>query len=163
MKVERDATNKLLIDGRQTLTAPRFLLHFTSTQTGANVYAITQNSGAVSGPLILTFDEVGDGGTVAPTSGDILLSPAGWWELSVYEQTSTTNLDPANASRLVASMGVEVVGTSCTASAYTENQCPGGGGEGCGETLTIRVYVDGVLASTTTGLDACENQTVNIG
>ncbi|HPJ53820.1 MAG TPA: hypothetical protein PLF80_12875 [Flavobacteriales bacterium] len=159
MAITRDATNKITVDGRETLASPRFLLHFYSTQTCANVYCITTNSGGSGGPLLLTFDEVGDSGTVAPTSGDIKLSPPGWWELSIYEQTSITNLDPANATRLVASMGVEVVGESCTASAYTPNQCPDGGE--C-DTATVNVYFNGALVQTLSDLSCGDTQTINI-
>lgn len=36
------------------------------------------------------------------------------------------------------------------------------GGEGCGETLTVNITVNGVLEETLTGLDACADQTYDI-
>ena len=162
MRITRDTSFDLFFAGRETLGTSYWLVVFTSVDTGLNNYCVTTNSGADTGPILLPITEVGADGTATATSGQVKLSPPGDWIIKVYEQGSATNLDPANATRLAFEQQVTVLGDACETEANSGTECPPGGGDGCGETLTIRVYVDGVLTSTTTGLDACENQTVNI-
>lgn len=161
MRITRDTSFDLFFAGRETLGTSYWLVVFTSVETGLNNYCVTTNSGSAQGPILLPITEVGDG-TATATSGQVKLSPPGDWIVKVYEQSSSTNLDPDNASRLAFELQVTVLGDACETEANSGTECPPGGGDGCGETLTITVTVNGVLESTTTGLDACENQTVNI-
>ena len=123
MNVERGALNRIFLDGQQTVTPSYFLLVFSSVTSGLNVYAVTTNSGAAAGPLLLPFEEM-DGGATAPLDAQINLSPPGDWDLTVYEQKSGINLDPANALRTVGTMQLRVDGDACSSSEYAGTPCP---------------------------------------
>lgn len=161
MQVTRDASFTLVFAARQTVTPSYWLVVFTSVTTGLNNYCVAANQATAGGAIRLDLTETGDAAATA-TSGEVKLSPPGNWLVAIYEQTSASNLDPANATRLAWSGMVNVLGEACEPEANSGTECPPGGGDGCGETLTITVTVNGVLESTTTGLDACDDQTVNI-
>jgi hypothetical protein len=55
--------------------------------------------------------------------GEVLLSPPGNWNLKIYEQTSSSNLVPASANRLVKDVDVFVDGAGVADSGWTET-CP---------------------------------------
>lgn len=101
-----------------TLTSPYFLFEFTNDFTQTPVYFIAANTSSYSyryDSFVITETS----GTNILTSGTITLSPAGQWTYRVFEQTSSTNLNPANATTLLETGIVKVVGTSDT---YYENQ-----------------------------------------
>lgn len=115
MDVERDAVNRIFQPGRQTSGLGKFLLAWTKVDSGAFTACITTNAGNVEGPLILTFTETGD---TAPdnTDAEVQLNE-GNWTLTVYEQSSTTNLNPSLADRTLWTEEVlvtNVAGSSAT-------------------------------------------------
>ena len=155
MNIEQGASNTILHEGRETLASPYFLLEFFSVSTRLYNYVITTNSGNSFGPLLLEFEEV-SGGTADPEAGTVILSPPGNWKLSVYEQASSTNVDPDLASRRVGQpQQVTVDGTACSPSGHS-----GIGGGGC--LFGLDIYVNGSLEAQVANQDPCVANTVNI-
>lgn len=69
--------------------------------------------------------------TINPLSGVIALNPSGFWKYNVYEQLSSTNLDPLLAAGMVETGKVQVLDTPYTDSIYTQ------------QSTTNEVYVNG--------------------
>lgn len=135
MRIVRDTSFDLFFAGRETLSTSYWLVVFTSVETQLNNYCVTSNSGASQGPILLPITEVGDG-TATATSGQVKLSPPGDWIVKVYEQGSSTNLDPDNATRLVFEQQVTVLGDVCETEANSGTECPPGNGDCDPVTLT---------------------------
>ena len=89
MNVERGAGNTLLVTARRTLSPSNWLLYWVKVQGGAVAHCITTNDGSSTGPLLLSFTE-----TATPVDPDDVTLADGDWRLSVYEQTSDTNVLP---------------------------------------------------------------------
>jgi hypothetical protein len=136
MQIERGASNTFALLGRSILSPSYWLLWFRDPERNASVYCIATASNTTGGMLTLTFTE-----TNTPTAldGEVKLSPRGNWELKVYEQTSPTNLDPANAGRLVKTIGLLVVGPEASDTGWSGTACPTDGDE-CDP---LRVLVNG--------------------
>lgn len=135
MHIERGSINTILVNARPTLTPSRWLLWFRDPERNANVYCLC--TALVGGsPTLIRFTE-----TDTPTalSGEVKLSPPGNWELKVYEQTSTTNLNPANANRLVEAIDVLVVGEVEDETGWSGDPCPPCEGGGDCDPLTVTV------------------------
>lgn len=126
MQIERGASNTFALLGRPILSPSYWLLWFRDPERNASVYCIATASNTTGGMLTLTFTE-----TNSPTAlnGQVKLSPRGNWELKVYEQTSATNLNPANAGRLVKTIGILVTGTEAADTGWSGTACPPGGGD----------------------------------
>jgi hypothetical protein len=126
MQIERGASNTFALLGRSILSPSYWLLWFRDPERNASVYCIATASNTTGGMLTLTFTE-----TNTPTAldGEVKLSPRGNWELKVYEQTSPTNLNPANAGRLVKTIGLLVVGPEASDTGWSGTACPPDGGE----------------------------------
>ena len=110
---------------RVTLSPSYWLLHFTDIERGGNAYCVVQPGNSGGAFISLTFTE-----TTAPVAldGEVLLAPPGNWNVKIYEQTSSTNLVPASANRLVKDVDVFVVGDGVADGGWTET-CPTDGGE----------------------------------
>lgn len=162
MDIERASTNTLFQPGRQTPGLGYFLLCFTKVETDAVTLCLTQNTGNVNGPLQLPFDETGSDAPVA-LSGEVQLSE-GDWKLIVYEQASSTNLNPSLADREV---WHELIRVSNEAGADDPApydpcefcECPEVG-ESC--PIDLIVNVDGVEVATQEDIDPCEDNTVTV-
>ena len=175
MQIERGASNTFALLGRSILSPSYWLLWFRDPERNASVYCIATASNTTGGMLTLTFTE-----TNTPTAldGEVKLSPRGNWELKVYEQTSPTNLDPANAGRLVKTIGLLVVGPEASDTGWSGTACPPDGGEcdplsyslvnsnndeldggsvpdPCGENLTLNAP-DAVIRTTDTLLNVAQ-------
>lgn len=125
MQIERGASNTLVVMARVTLSPSYWLLHFTDIERGGNAYCVVQPGNSGGAFISLTFTE-----TTAPVAldGEVLLAPPGNWNVKIYEQTSSTNLVPASANRLVKDVDVFVVGDGVADGGWTET-CPTDGGE----------------------------------
>lgn len=159
MDVERAAANRMFQPGRATPGLGRFLLSFEKVDTGATTVCLVQNSGVAGGPLILEFEETG-ATTAVPLAGEVQLS-AGDWELTVYEQSSTTNLNPslANVTRWSELVRVSnAAGASDPAPYDPCDYCDGG--VGCTD-MDITVNVNGAFVQTVS-IDPCVTNTLNI-
>jgi len=157
MRIERDASNSFTLAARPTLTPSRWLLRFNRENDPATEQLCIAEALATEGmPVLLTFTEVA--ASPDPQDAEVTLPP-GQWRLRVYEQ-DTTSLNYSLSGRNVYDVLVEVVGAAAPDPDPTD-PCAGSG-EGCGETLTVRIYLDSVLQSTLTGLDACADQTYNV-
>jgi hypothetical protein len=132
MVIERGASNTLVVMGRVTLSPSYWLLHFTDIERGSNAYCVVQAGNSSASFISLTFTE-----TTSPVAldGEVLLSPPGNWNLKIYEQTSSSNLVPASANRLVKDVDVFVDGAGVADSGWTET-CPTD--EDC-DPLSVRV------------------------
>ena len=106
---------------------------FRDPERNASVYCLC--SALVAGsPTLIRFEE-----TDTPTAlnGQVKLSPPGNWTLKIYEQSSTTNLNPANATRLVEERAVFVVGAVEPESGWSGTECPPGSGDDCEDATAI--------------------------
>jgi hypothetical protein len=166
MQIERGASNTFALLGRSILSPSYWLLWFRDPERNASVYCIATASNTTGGMLTLTFTE-----TNTPTAldGEVKLSPRGNWELKVYEQTSPTNLDPANAGRLVKTIGLLVVGPEASDTGWSGTACPTDGDEcdplrvlvngepyatiedPCGAIATVKVAQDGTAVGSLVG------------
>ena len=133
MQIERGASNTLVVMARVTLSPSYWLLHFTDIERGGNAYCVVEPGNSGGAFISLTFTE-----TTAPVAldGEVLLAPPGNWNVKIYEQTSSTNLVPASANRLVKDVDIFVVGDGVADGGWTET-CPTDGDE-C-DPLSLRV------------------------
>jgi hypothetical protein len=133
MVIERGASNTLVVMARVTLSPSYWLLHFTDIERGGNAYCVVEPGNSGGAFISLTFTE-----TSAPVAldGEVLLAPPGNWNVKIYEQTSSINLVPASANRLVKDVDIFVVGDGVADGGWTE-RCPTDGDE-C-DPLSVRV------------------------
>jgi hypothetical protein len=106
---------------KSTLTNPYFLFNFTSDVTGEAVNFIASDLSNYTdryNQFLITETS----GTAIYTSGTIELSPTGTWTYKVYEQTSSSNLNPLLCDNLTPlEVGiVKVKGTETTYSANSD-------------------------------------------
>lgn len=152
MQIERGTLNTLLVNARPTLTPSRWLLWFRDPERNASVYCLC--SAIVAGsPTLIRFEE-----TDTPTAlnGQVKLSPPGNWTLKIYEQSSTTNLNPANATRLVEERAVFVVGAVEPESGWSGTECPPGSGDDCEDGTVVLVDSEGTELDSVTVASAGE-------
>lgn len=128
----RDSVNKwgFNVDTSQSY----FLCSMISEQTGLTVNFIANSNTKVSGNnLYIYFTEVGTGAE-SLTTGSVKLSPAGQWTLSLYEQASSTNLDPDDGGvTLLLTETIRVDDNGTAQVGFTGTACSGSGG-------TVNVY-----------------------
>ena len=146
MQIERGASNTFALLGRSILSPSYWLLWFRDPERNASVYCIATASNTTGGMLTLTFTETN---TPIALNGQVKLSPRGNWELKVYEQTSATNLNPANAGRLVKTIGILVTGPEANDTGWSGSACPPGGGD-C-DPVTIVDQDDTLIAEVPSG------------
>lgn len=161
MDIERAAARTIFQPGRQTPGLGYFLLAWEKVDTGAITVCLTQNTGNAEGPLLLPFEETGSDAPVA-LSGEVQLSE-GDWTLTVYEQASSTNLNPSLADRTVWDELVRVsnaAGASDPAPYDPCDYCDCGESEACPYSGVVNI--DGVQAATFGPFDPCVNNTLNI-
>ena len=97
LKITRGQANTitLTLNERQTLTAPYFLFEFVNDATRqAKRVILTDTSDYPERYNQFVITE----GVDNPTLGSVILDPPGFWTYRVYEQTSSTNLLPAQAT-----------------------------------------------------------------
>lgn len=127
MVIVKSEVNQVVIEisERATLTSPYYLFHFENVQSHQNYYCVCENLSTI----LQRSDEFSIEDKVGPvaTDGEVNL-PAGEYHVKIYEQASSTNVDPALATTLlkedrwtVAGEEAEVVaynGASNTGTAY---------------------------------------------
>jgi hypothetical protein len=156
MVIERNANNTIVVMARETLTPSYWLLHFNDPDRNGNAYCVVQAENTTGAFLTLTFTEVPSGAVA--TSGEVTLSPAGNWTLTIYEQTSPTNVDVTLAGRQVKTVAIYVDPGTTAETGWTD-ECPTAPGA-C--TIDVVVNVDGTQVQTLDDLNPCEAQTYNI-
>ena len=90
---------KLSLSETQTLSSPVFLFEFISDQTLGKYTCIAADSSAY--PQRYNQFTIVEKSSPDPLLGEIELEATGYYTYNVYEQTSTTNLDPASATTLL--------------------------------------------------------------
>lgn len=155
MRFERSTTQSFIVPARPTLTPSNWLLYFVKKDDPTQIQACIASAYAVTGqPVRVEFEEVSSG--AVNTGGEITLE-LGQWNLSVHEQTSTTNLNEANANRRnVFTALVEVVGAAIDPVPPLDpcDSCPGGGGD-------VDVTVNSEAYDTVTSPDSLDIPIVN--
>jgi hypothetical protein len=148
--IKLGTTFTLFQPGRKRLNPSYFLCVFRDTDANETRAAITQSIGDAVGPLLLELTE----GTSDPLDGVVQLY-SGDWVLTVYEQTSATNLDAGDADRNVWTELVRV-SAQCDADPGPEPYDPCAGCEGVATTVngeesdtpTITVLQGGIEVGT---------------
>lgn len=92
--VNKSSNNELIltITEKSTLTDPVYLFKFTSDYNSTSKYVIIEDTSDYTyryNKFILT-----ESVTEVLTSGTVNFNPSGFWSYEVYEQTSTSNLNP---------------------------------------------------------------------
>lgn len=105
------ATHILTLTERVTLPVPYFLFEFRSDVTNVPVRFIAANTSLYT-ERYDSFVITETSGSNILTSGTITLNPTGQWTYKVWEQLSSTNLDPNNTVTLLETGILKVVGDS---------------------------------------------------
>lgn len=122
MRIERDNDNSFTLAARPTLTPSKWLLRFTRVDDATVEQLCIATAIANAGlPVLLTFTEVA--ASPDPLAAEVTLNP-GQWQLKVYEQTSTTNLNYTLTGREVYDVLVQVEGAAAPDPEPT-NPCSG--------------------------------------
>ena len=83
---------------KTTLTNPVYLFHFKNDTSKSDYYCIISDISTHKKRFnLFTFTE----GVNDALNGSLILGKSGYYEYYIYEQTSSTNLDPANSTGLV--------------------------------------------------------------
>lgn len=155
IRIARNTTKRVFTGEIPPGAGDYYLLDFYCAGTGLHVYCVCADVNASAArPVELVIIETGNTSPV-PLSGQVRLLPIGEWKLTVYQQASSTNLDPEDADALLYNDVVNVSGEDA-GTEYT-GQLPGGA---C--PMTVTVTVDGVLEETLLNVDPCVANTVNI-
>jgi hypothetical protein len=141
MDIRLNTTFTLFQPGRETLSPSYFLLHFVDVDQDEQRFAIVQNEGEARGPLLFRVTEMEAGN---PTLGQVQLYAANW-HLTVYEQSSATNQDIANAGRKVWSELIGVCEDADVPAREPYDPCIG-----CGEGPCPPTTVNGTESDTPT-------------
>lgn len=113
-------TITVTLDEKRTLSSPTYLFKFTNDVTKQIVRFIASNLSEYTD----RYDEfliTETSGATTPTSGVIELDPPGFWSYEIYEQTSTTSLDELQATGIVETGKVKVIGDSPVYKVYDNN------------------------------------------
>ena len=118
--VAKNTNNTLIVTltEKVTLASPYYLFAFTSDVSQLTKYFISADI-SIHTDRYNEFLITETSGTEILTSGTITLNPTGQWTYRIYEQTSSTNLDPTLATTLLEIGIVKVTGTATTY--YTNN------------------------------------------
>ena len=104
----------LTLTEKVTLSSPKFLFVFKNDVTNVSYYFIAADTSRYNK---FSITEMADGN---PLIGQIQLSEEGFYGYTVYEQESSSNLDPALATGIVEVGKVLVKGTEATVTSYDE-------------------------------------------
>lgn len=118
--INKNTNNNLIVTLQEkvTLANPYYLFVFQSDVTGEKVSFLQSNISTHTD----RYDEflITERSTnLNPSSGTIEFLPIGSWTYKVYEQSSSTNLNEAEAGTLLETGQAKVVGTNETYSTYT--------------------------------------------
>jgi hypothetical protein len=96
--VIQDSTNKIMLDVSTVIASPYFLIQFKNPYDCVTFTALFQNQNSDCSYYLIWIVEVGEGGVEDRVNGEIRLSPSGMYEIKIYAQASSSNLDIANAT-----------------------------------------------------------------
>lgn len=111
IEINKNENNTIVVTllEKTTLSSPTYLFKFTNDVTKQSVkFIATQLSSYTYRYDKFLITETS--GTTNLTSGVINLSPTGFWSYTIYEQTSTTSLDERQATGIVETGKVKVIG-----------------------------------------------------
>jgi hypothetical protein len=119
--INKNSNNTMVmtLTEKSTLTNPYYLFNFVSDVTGVAVNFIAADLSSYTdryNQFLITETS----GTTNFTSGTIELSPTGQWTYKVYEQTSSTNLNPLLATNTIP-LEVGIVKVKGTETPYISN------------------------------------------
>ncbi len=129
------------------ITESFFLCSLTSRQTDNQVNFISDpiNTQTAGNNLYIYFTEIGTG-TVDAINGITALSPDGEWDMNIYEQASSTNLDPNAVGVTFLQEETVRVDSGVTASVAFTGTCEGSGGDGITATGIDSTTIPGDVA-----------------
>ena len=109
--INKNENNTIIVTLKEktTLDSPTYLFKFTNDITKDSVKFIATNLSSYQ----YRYDQfliTETSGSTNLTSGVIELSPTGFWSYTIYEQSSTTSLDERQATGIVETGKVQVVG-----------------------------------------------------
>jgi hypothetical protein len=128
IKIAKDTVNAvyLTLTEKVTLSSPKFLFVFQNDITNVYYYFIAADTSSYTYRYNkFSIEEKEDGD---PLLGEIELPETGFYNYTIYEQESSTNLDPDNATGIVEIGKVLVTDTETEANVYD------------GQTKTRKVY-----------------------
>ena len=107
----------LTLKEKTTLTNPKYLFVFKNDQTNVeSTFIATDTSSYADRYNRFTVTEKTNPNNL---TGEVRLSLDGFYTYTIYEQTSSTNLNPANATGIVETGKVQVNATPTTDHTYT--------------------------------------------
>ena len=116
--IRRSTINTLVftLTEKITLTAPFFLFELTARQSGTKYYFTKADSSSYAD----TYNQflIEETSSEAPTNGKISLPLVGEYYYKIYEQTSSTNLNPTLTTSTVEEGIIRVVDTVDAISTY---------------------------------------------
>lgn len=113
-------TNQALtLTENSTLSSPVYLFVFSK---GGNDYPVICTDLATAAQKARTNLFTITEGSSDPTNGSFILGTTGIYDLVVYEQSSTTNLDPDNATGIVMTILARVTSSASEAVDYVAHQ-----------------------------------------
>lgn len=123
IQLQKSASNVIArpLQGEVSLSNPYFLFVFTSESTGVS-YAVILTDESTPGAQqdrsnLFTLIE----GTTDPTNGEIILGNAGQYNYIIYEQNSSTNLDPTLSGSILERGNMRLIGVT-EASDFLEHE-----------------------------------------
>jgi len=109
---------RVTVTEKVTISSPYYLFVFTSDITKQEVVFLQSNS-SIHQDRYDEFLITETSGTTNYSSGVVTFLPVGSWTYQIYEQASSTNLDPTLTGGLLESGMAKVIGTNETYSRYT--------------------------------------------
>jgi hypothetical protein len=96
--VIQGSINKVVLDLTTVISSPYFLIKFTNPFDCVSFTALFENRSSTDSYYLIWIEEVGEGGTEDLVNGQIRLSPSGTYEIEIYEQVSSSNLNVSLAT-----------------------------------------------------------------
>lgn len=122
IKITQTSVNEIIVTltEKVTLATPYFLFKFENQQTKQLFYCIAADTSSYTD----RYNEfsIQEKTNPALTNGEIRLANEGFYNYTIYEQVSSTNLDPANATGIVEKGICKVIGSARTKYSHTPAQ-----------------------------------------
>lgn len=119
IKITQTSVNEIIVTltEKVTLSSPYFLFQFENQQTKQLYYCISADTSSYTDRYNDFSIEEKTNPTL--TNGEIRLANEGFYNYTIYEQESSTNLDPDNATGIVEKGICKVIGTARTSYSHT--------------------------------------------
>lgn len=120
IKITRGQANVVVITLKEktTLTNPKYLFVFKNDQTNVEAKFIAADTSTYP-DRYNKFTITEKTTSPNPLTGEVTLSLDGFYTYTIYEQTSSTNLNPANATGVVETGKVQVFQAAVTDHTYS--------------------------------------------